>query len=359
MKAFLQKFVILSAMLIGLPLAGVFLSGFPLSRYFEFPPKTVYVTHAPFSFPVFIVSLLSLAVFIFFFIKRAFVYLRVKKTTPEFTFPWWGWVGIIACISSWITAWTRFSFFEDIQTYTFVPLWLSFILIANALAYRQNGHCLMIDRPGIFLLLFPFSSVFWWFFEYLNRFVQNWHYTGISLNSFEYFLHATISFSTVLPAVQGVYEWIYGMPWIEKGFGNFVSIRFSRPRAVAWIVLAISGAGLTCIGVWPDYLFPLLWISPLLIVISLKTLFGDDHIIAGIIAGNWSPVISAAISALVCGWFWEMWNYYSLAKWKYTIPFVQGYHVFEMPVLGYAGYLPFGLECAVILEMIVGQRGQT
>jgi len=26
--------------------------------------------------------------------------------------------------------------------------------------------------------------------------------------------------------------------------------------------------------------------------------------------------------------------------------------IFEMPALGYAGYLPFGLECAVIGELI-------
>ncbi len=43
-----------------------------------------------------------------------------------------------------------------------------------------------------------------------------------------------------------------------------------------------------------------------------------------------------------------MWNYYSLAKWEYGVPFVQKYLVFEMPILGFAGYLPFGLECAVI-----------
>lgn len=357
MKAFLLKSVILTVMLIGLPLSGVFLSGLPLSQYFEFPPETLYVSHASFSFPVFIICFLLLAAFIFIFLIGFPVYRRLKaKTSNFFPFPWWGWVGIITGILAWVLAWTRFPFFERIQPYTFIPLWLSFILVANALAYRRKGHCLMVDRPGIFLLLFPVSSVFWWFFEYLNRFVQNWYYTGVPLNSFEYFCHSTLSFSTVLPAVQGTYQWIYGLSWIEEGFGDFIHLRFSRPRVIAWIVLIISGAGLTCIGVWPNYLFPILWISPLLIITSLKTLFGEDHILGGITRGYWSPVVSAALAALVCGWFWEMWNYYSLAKWKYAIPFVQGYQIFEMPVLGYAGYLPFGLECAVILK-IMGRLG--
>ena len=38
-------------------------------------------------------------------------------------------------------------------------------------------------------------------------------------------------------------------------------------------------------------------------------------------------------------------------------PNVQQYHLFEMPLLGYMGYLLFGLECAVIGDMIMGSDG--
>jgi len=47
-----------------------------------------------------------------------------------------------------------------------------------------------------------------------------------------------------------------------------------------------------------------------------------------------------------------MWNYFSLAKWEYSIPFVHRFLIFEMPLLGYAGYLPFGLECTVVGGML-------
>ncbi len=53
-----------------------------------------------------------------------------------------------------------------------------------------------------------------------------------------------------------------------------------------------------------------------------------------------------------------MWNYCSLAKWKYCIPYVHRFQLFEMPVLGYMGYLPFGLLCieitAVVREIFPG-----
>jgi hypothetical protein len=47
-----------------------------------------------------------------------------------------------------------------------------------------------------------------------------------------------------------------------------------------------------------------------------------------------------------------MFNFYSLARWQYSIPYVQVLHLFEMPILGYAGYLPFGLECGLIIGLV-------
>ena len=33
------------------------------------------------------------------------------------------------------------------------------------------------------------------------------------------------------------------------------------------------------------------------------------------------------------------------AFWVYSIPYVNVHHLFEMPLLGYLGYLPFGVYC--------------
>ncbi len=52
-----------------------------------------------------------------------------------------------------------------------------------------------------------------------------------------------------------------------------------------------------------------------------------------------------------------MWNYWSYPKWKYEIPFVDFLHVFEMPLLGYTGYLPFALELFGLYHLAVGLLG--
>ena len=362
MRGLIQKFCALGGMLLGLPLLGVFLAGLPVGRYLEFPPRTRYLDHASFSWAAFAgYTLLVIAMVIPLLLRGLGTRkLQKVKASSSHYFPWWGWAGILTGLITWALAWTRFSWFATFQPHTFMPLWLSYTIVINALTYKRDGRCMMTDRPGFFLLLFPVSATFWWFFEYLNRFVQNWHYIVADYSPWEYFCHSTLSFSTVLPAVLGTRDWMVGFSWLEKGFGDFLTLRPSRPKILAWAVLLISGAGLGGVGIWPDYLFPLLWVSPFLIIVSLQALMAEPHALGGIVRGDWRLVISSALAALFCGLFWEMWNYYSLAKWEYAVPFVDRFRVFEMPILGYAGYLPFGLECAAIGGMLTsGNQGRS
>jgi len=348
----LLKFVILGAMLLGLPLAGIYLAGHPVDRYLEFPPQTRYVDHAQFSWPAFVVlSFIILAVVLPLAIQGLQANTKGPHKAVAFIpkpFPRWGWIGMATGAAAWILAWTRFSWFIPYQPHTFSPLWFSYIIVVNALCVRRTGHSLMTDRPGFFLLLFPASAAFWWFFEYLNRFVQNWYYTGVEFSPQAYFWYATLPFSTVLPAVLSTKQWLQSANWIKLGYGDIHPIRLPNPRRAAAYVLLLSAVGLTGIGIWPNYLFPLLWVSPLLILVSLQTFMKEPHIFSVMAAGDWRGAVAAALAALVCGWFWEMWNYFSLAKWEYRVPLVHRFLIFEMPLLGYGGYLPFGLECMMI-----------
>jgi hypothetical protein len=348
---------VLAAMLLGLPAIGMVLAGKALSPYLAFPPKHINVGHAPFSWLAFLAYSLIILGMVSLLAVRAFGALRHRPlkrsgSSHRRPFPWWGWLGIMTGMTAWFFAWTRFSWLKPFQPYTFTPLWLSLILVVNALTYRATARCMLLDRPRFFMLLFPLSAGFWWFFEYLNRFVQNWYYVGVHLGGWEYFWVATLSFSTVLPAVLGTRDWLYGASWLDEGFKDFITVSTPKPKVWAWSVLLLSSAGLAGIGIWPNFLFALLWVSPLLIVVSIQSLLGEPHVLSGIGRGDWRPILAAALAALICGVFWEMWNEYSLSKWQYDIPFVNRFRVFEMPVLGYAGYLPFGLECALIGGML-------
>ena len=353
---------ILTLLLLGLPLIGIIFSGKNISNYLEFPPQTQYVEHAGFSWYMFFV--LTLVVVIFALPMEIQVY-KYRKKTPSsiksvYTFPWWGWIGLAFGITCWILAWTRFGWFENFQIFTFSPQWFSYIIIINALTIKRTGKCMLIDRPVYFLTLFIASALFWWFFEYLNRFVQNWYYVGIDhLSPVQYFLYATLPFSTVLPAVLGTYDYLVSFPKIGAGLDNYIKINIKKPKLLAWITLIFASFGLLGIGIWPNYLFALLWVSPLLIISTLHSIQGKPTIFSNIKHGTWRRIYLLAMSSLICGFFWEMWNFFSLAKWIYTVPYVSRYKIFEMPFLGYSGYLPFGLECAVIADLFLNKSPKT
>ena len=109
--------------------------------------------------------------------------------------------------------------------------------------------------------------------------------------------------------------------------------------------LAFSFFSIIFLNIRPDILFPMLWLSPLILIICFQVIMGQRTVFSGLVTGDWRLVTALSMSALICGFFWEMWNFYALPKWEYSIPFVNALHIFEMPLLGYAGYLPFGLEC--------------
>ncbi len=70
-------------------------------------------------------------------------------------------------------------------------------------------------------------------------------------------------------------------------------------------------------------------------------------------------VISLAVAGVVCGFFGELWNHYSFPKWVYHTPGAGFLHIFEMPLLGYGGYVPFALELYALknfLGLLGGER---
>ncbi len=337
------------------PLLGAYLAGSVPESLLSFPPPPYPRETQPFSWPVFVV----LATFVICVLTPALHALIAAGAGPKrrvrarYEFPWWGKLGIALTALSWVFAWTRFEWFAPLQPYTFTPLWLGYIVIVNALCWRRAGRCPMRDRPVVFAALFPVSALFWWFFEYLNRFVANWYYLGLEqASAFTYALSASIAFSTVLPAFVSTLRWMQTFRRFDGAFVGWraVRIRGSAPAALA-LLAGVVGV-LFALGFASRVFFPFVWVAPLFVLLSIEMLVGRRTILAPIACGDWRCVWQPAFAALFCGLVWELWNVGSQAHWAYSIPFVERFHVFAMPVLGYAGYLPFGVECAVVVGLL-------
>lgn len=346
-------------LLLGLPVAGVFLKGESLAHYLEFPPRTEYLEHAQFSWPAFVLLgiaiLLFLIPFLRLFFRPAFDSNDGCSSPVCKRFPWWGWVGLFSGGIGWLLAWSRFEWFASLQKFTFSLHWLAYIVVVNALTYRRTGRSMLTHRRRYFLFLFPLSSLFWWLFEYLNRFVENWSYLGVDeFSAGEYFIFASLPFATVLPAILGTRDLLTSFPRLGSGLNSFISLKILTKKWFAWLLLLLSCGALAGVAIWPNVLFPTLWVAPLLILLALSVIANlRFKTILELSAGRWRVVCLTALAALICGFFWELWNFYSLAKWCYSVPFVGRFQIFEMPLLGYAGYLPFGLEAALVGELLI------
>ena len=116
----------------------------------------------------------------------------------------------------------------------------------------------------------------------------------------------------------------------------------------------LGWVSLVCLIVNPAASFSLLWMCVLLVVDPLNAWRGQPSLLRQVARGDWRMVLSLGAAGLICGFFWEMWNFYSYPKWYYTVPYVGFWKVFEMPLLGYLGYIPFSMELYALYQFARG-----
>ena len=237
----------------------------------------------------------------------------------------------------------------------FFPLWLGYCLTVDGLVALRTGGSALTRNPLGFAALFLVSVPGWWLFEVVNWRTDNWRYLGgEAFGPLEYFLLASLSFSTVMPAVFGTAEVMASTAWIDRlRSGPRLPAGVASPTR--WLVTGLVMFAL--VMAWPDLFFALVWTSLFFVLEPINAWLGRPTMMAALRRGDWRAVAALAAGALVCGFFWEMWNYLSFPKWVYRVPYVDFARVFEMPLLGYGGYLPFSLELFALYHLVVAVTG--
>lgn len=258
-----------------------------------------------------------------------------------------GWFGLFLISVAWPLNWAL----PGLRThFLFFPLWLGYALAVDALVLRRRGTSLLTRSRKDFALLFVYSAPAWWLFEAFNWRTQNWEYLGAgNFGGLTYFVLTTLSFSTVVPAVFETAELVRSTPFMRR-LSDGPRLRPTRP-----LLLGMLGIGLAMVALsmgLPGYFYPLLWGSAFFLAEPINAWLGRPSLLGHLQRGDWRPVAALALGTLVCGFFWELWNFYSYPKWTYHTPGVEFLHVFEMPLLGFLGYPPFGLELFALVHLI-------
>ncbi len=263
------------------------------------------------------------------------------------------WLGLILIILFWILNWSL----NGLRTHWgFFPLWLGYCLTIDGLVYIRKGTSLLKRNVFSYIMLFVISAPAWWLFEFFNHFTQNWLYDGKEFfTDFEYALLASLSFSTVMPAVFGTAELVSTFNWIKKrGSGR----KLKPTNKNLSTIFSLGIVMLVLLLLFPGIFYVFIWISIFFIIEPVNVLLKNKSLLFYTSEGNWKPILSLIIGCLICGFFWEMWNNFSYPKWIYNVPGVNFMHLFEMPLLGYLGYISFSLELYAIYHFIVGIFGK-
>jgi hypothetical protein len=256
-------------------------------------------------------------------------------------------LGLIAIF--WYASWTHLGVLGE---YSFFPLWLGYILTVDALVVWRTGTSVLTHNPREFIGWFLLSTPVWWIFEFHNYFLENWHYLGArELTFWEMVVVGTLDFSTVVPAVFETAALIQSFEFINRFRGG---VRIYLQKQHLWLLMYIAVALFAGVLFLPRYFFAFTWIWLFLFVDALNFLRGRASLLEQATRGDWRTIGALALAGVVCGFFWEMWNIFALPKWYYTVPFVGFGKIFEMPILGYGGYIPFAWELYALYRFIAG-----
>ena len=213
-------------------------------------------------------------------------------------------------------------------------------------------------RPNRFVVAWVTSIPVWCFFDWVNfRFMHAWVYHGLPESAGQRYVGYFIAFAAISP----------GMFMAAQGL-QYLGLRRVRTRGV-WLGMPVQVGcvvlGVFCVGYPMVVREPVgsvtLWVSLMFLLDPINHWLGAPSLIGDWRAGRWGRTLSLMGGGAVCGVCWEFWNYWAVAKWTYDLSFLgwlEGYRYFEMPWVGFLGFLPFAIECWAGLNLIIalGER---
>lgn len=220
--------------------------------------------------------------------------------------------------------------------YTYPIVWWGLLLMVDGYNWRRHKLSLWRNGPRRFLLItVPVSVLFWLLFEIMNLPSPQWRYKGAIDNLNAQVLFGFIAFSTVIPIMAESYWLIAGEFCLPPAFSQW----FRKWRSAS-ILLGLALASIPFFN--GNFWFNQgIWLAPALVLLTFTKIRPCPRS---------APFIRALIlSGLLAGFFWELLNYWARTHWEYII-LPHAPHLFQMPLPGYLGFIPFALTAMVVYE---------
>ncbi|MFQ5675673.1 MAG: hypothetical protein ACE5G1_07240 [bacterium] len=276
--------------------------------------------------------------------------MRTYSVVHRKSIKFYGWIGLLILVVS------EFLLIKgnSLIKVWFTPImWTGYILVIDALIYKFRATSWIMNRPGQFLFMLLYSVGCWLVFEAYNLHLQNWRYVGLLENLWLRYLGYVWAFATIFPGVLLTSELID----MSGMFERLKVRRFKFRKATLYVIILIGAFSLLIplllakeIAV---YLFGPVWIGFVFVLDPINYFIGAKSLFRELEEGRLSKLLSLFLAGAICGLLWEFWNYWATAKWVYSLPFLTEPKIFEMPLIGFLGFLPFAVEIYVMWEFAV------
>jgi hypothetical protein len=231
--------------------------------------------------------------------------------------------------------------------------WTGFIIFADAVVWRARGDSWLRSAPREFAALALVSIPLWLVFEGYNLVIRNWHYVGLPENPALRNVGYAWSFATIWPAMFETGDLISSLRDRRAPLTRADEPLPHPLRTAGWICMA---AGVLMLAVpillrgtpLATYLAAPVWLGFILLLDPLNARAGGESLLADWREGRTGRTVNLLVAGLICGLLWEFWNYWSGAKWVYSVPILPHVKIFEMPIVGFLGFPAFALECFVM-----------
>jgi len=241
----------------------------------------------------------------------------------------------------------------------FTPIqWTGYILFLDALRLKLRGESYMIHRTKEFLLMLLVSDVCWFLFEGYNLHLQNWYYTNLPENLGVRIFGYLWAFATVTPGILLTSEVLDDLGAFARAGVRPVRIT----NTLRWTLMSIGVLFCVVPLLVPQriaiFLFAPVWVGFVLWLDPINYRRGAPSLLAELEKGSLQKLLSLFLAGLICGVLWEFWNYWCGRKWIYSVPYFSEPKIFEMPLYGFLGFLPFAAECYVMWYFVLSLKSK-
>ncbi len=235
------------------------------------------------------------------------------------------------------------------KTWFYCFAWWSLLLVLDAVNLRRTGVSPMTADFPLFVRTAFLSVPAWLVFEAFNIRLRNWSYHGLPPDLPVRWLGYFVAFATVTPALKEL-----AALFLSFGRERSGARRFKVTPALLGRLTAAGALMLALPIVAPRLFFPLVWLGFVFLLDPVNYRRGRPSFLRDFEDGRRGPVTAWMFAGLAAGLIWEFLNWWSGSHWEYHIPYLNFGRIFQMPVFGFVGFIPFALEIYALDAFLQG-----